>query len=66
MLKTRLFSRTRPRRCVRARVKAKVHTCDANGNRLTNIQTTGSGAAASTTRWNYGVTQLAKHRFKYL
>ena len=65
MLKTRLFSRTRPRRCVRARVKANVRCFDANGvllrdglrsyefdaaNRLGNV-TTGVGIDAPTTRY---------------
>ena len=55
MLKTRPTSRsrTRSRRCVRA--KSASFTYDANGNRLTSIQTTGSGAAAQTVKRTYTV-----------
>jgi RHS repeat-associated protein len=55
MLKTRPTSRsrTRSRRCVRA--KSASFTYDGNGNRLTSIQTTGQGTASSTTRRTYTV-----------
>jgi RHS repeat-associated protein len=55
MLKTRptLRIRTRSRRCVRA--KSASFTYNANGNRLTSIQTTGSGAAAQTVKRTYTV-----------
>jgi RHS repeat-associated protein len=65
MLKTRYFSRTQPRRCVRAQVKANMRRFDVNGamtkdglrsyefdaaNRLGNV-TTGTGPDAPTTRY---------------
>ena len=55
MHKTRSSSRSRTPRCVHARAKASECTYDANGNRLSSIQTTGSGAGAQTTRRTYTV-----------
>ncbi len=55
MHKTCSSSRSRTRRCVHARVKANARTYDANGNRLTSLQTTGSSGAAQTTRRTYTV-----------
>ncbi len=55
MHKTCTSSRSRTRRCVHARTRAKARTYDANGNRLTSIHTIGSGGAAQTTRRTYTV-----------
>ena len=55
MHKTRPTSRSRTRSCRCVRAKSASFTYDANGNRLTSIQTTGQGTASSTTRRTYTV-----------